>query len=551
MTSADAHDAETGHVLLDMETFEFGMDELLTPGPLGLSPFLDVAGGDDGFGVPGDPPSPLAGSAADTSKELSGVGAVSEVRGDLNATGSGQNKANAAAPGKKRRVNANQAETQKRYRERKKSKLAELERTIAELREQVRSLRSKSKSSNSGSGSPPRSEPGSESRGMDPKKETSSGGESGDDVVALFAPHAHYEMSFKTEPAFAPGDEPRPASPRTSDRGSAEDASGSLMREVAALAISSHEKEKVAGKNGSEPVDALNACFAKALETGEVLRDGPETKARAPVSFRSFAEAELFYADQRSVYDLSVEKLKGLMQVGASDDVVRAAVLDIVGVVSDARRQRPDVAFFTTQQAQIQMLDDDCAPRDAPDGRGGFTQQCPTSCAYMVKSVVDRKLMKGDWPRIVRSVCEALPPVDIVAICDWGDEFLLARRDVLLARAATIVKHRPPGEFGSFEGEPTVFGMTAADLKADRDKKDGVYRTLFEGLREEMRLHHEGTVKLFSALPPRSAAAIIILTHPVALDTFSLATELKRVRGIEPRNLNWLQFAGIEKTPSA
>ena len=552
MTSADAHDAETGHVLLDMETFEFAMDELLTPGPLGLSPFLDVAGGDDGSGVPGDLPSPLAGSAADTSKELSGGVAVSEVRGDSRATGSGPDKGNPAAPGKKRRVNANQAETQKRYRERKKSKLAELERTIAELREQVRSLRSKS--SRSGSGSPPTSEPGSESR--DPRKETSSGGESGDDVVALFAPHAHYEMSFPAERAsfFAPGDFAA-ALARTSDRGSAEDAcafreSGSLMRDVAAAAISTHEKQKVAS-NGSEPVEALRECFAKALETGEVLRDGPGAKARAPVSFRSFAEAELFYADQSSVYDLSVEKLKGLVQVGASDDVVRAAVLDIVDVVSGARRQRPDVAFFTTQQAQIQMLDDDCAPRDAPDGRGGFTQHCATSCAYMVKSVVDRKLMKGDWPRIVRSVCEALPPVDVVAICDWGDEFLAARRDVLLARAATVAKHRPPGEYGSFEGDPTVFGMSAADLKADRDTKDGMYRTLFEGLQEEMRLHHEGTVKLFSALPPRSAAAIIILTHPVALDTFSLATELKRVRGIEPRNLNWLGFAGFEKTPSA
>ena len=104
MTSADAHDAETGHVLLDMETFEFAMDELLTPGPLGLSPFLDVAGGDDGFGVPGDLPSPLAGSAADTSKELSGGVAVSEVRGDSRATGSGPDKGNPAAPGKKRRV---------------------------------------------------------------------------------------------------------------------------------------------------------------------------------------------------------------------------------------------------------------------------------------------------------------------------------------------------------------------------------------------------------------------------------------------------------------
>ena len=144
------------------------MDELLTPGPLGLSPFLDVAGGDDGFGVPGDLPSPLAGSAADTSKELSGGVAVSEVRGDSRATGSGPDKGNPAAPGKKRRVNANQAETQKRYRERKKSKLAELERTIAELREQV-ALCDPSRRAR-GRGHPPRANPGAnlEIRGRKP-----------------------------------------------------------------------------------------------------------------------------------------------------------------------------------------------------------------------------------------------------------------------------------------------------------------------------------------------------------------------------------------------
>jgi hypothetical protein len=67
-----------------------------------------------------------------------------------------------------------------------------------------------------------------------------------------------------------------------------------------------------------------------------------------------------------------------------------------------------------------------------------------------------------------------------------------------------------------------------------------MYKELFEGLQEEFRLHHEGTVKLFSTLPPRSAAAIIILTHPVALDTFSLATELKRARKVKPRNMKWL-----------
>jgi hypothetical protein len=54
-----------------------------------------------------------------------------------------------------------------------------------------------------------------------------------------------------------------------------------------------------------------------------------------------------------------------------------------------------------------------------------------------------------------------------------------------------------------------------------------------------MRLHHLGTQKLFETLSPRSAAKIIILTHPVALDTFSLATELKKKKGIEPKNTSW------------
>ena len=521
MPSPDECDVEKGHVLLDVDTFEHAVDELLTPGPLALSPYLD-----DGFCLRGDNPSPNAGPAAHASVELSGGAVVSRVSDESPASGLSPDKGHPVPRGKKWRVNMNQAEVQKRYRERKKSKLAELERTVAELRKQVRSLQSKSRL---GSGSPPTSDPKSDLEG----KELSSGG-SVDDVVSLLEPHAHYELSFPPEPGFSPGDPAAQDGALGDEKPEANlrSRSGALMRDVAAAAISTH-----AASNGRAP--HLHPCFAKALEMGEVLRDGPDTKKKAPVSFRSYAEAELFYADQQAVYDLSVEKLKGLMQVGASDDVVRAAVLDIVDVVSDARRQRPDVSFFTTQQAQIQMLDDDFAPCEAPDGRGGFSKRCPTSCAYMVKSVVDRKLMKSDWPRIVRSVCEAIPPIDVTAICDWGTEFLRARRDLLRARMATMTQHAKL-EQSSFTGNPTIFGLTAADLKADRDKKDGVYNALFEGLQEEMRLHHEGTVKLFSKLPPRSAAAIIILTHPVALDTFSLATELKRMRGVEPAELKWL-----------
>ena len=152
MTFTDAHDADTGHVLLDTDTFEHAMAELLSPGPLSLSPLLDVDGVDDRFGLRGDFPSPNAGSAARASEELSGGGAVSKMSDDSRALGdSRSDKENPAARGKKRRVNTNQAEVQKRYRERKKSKLEDLERTVAELREQVRSLRSKSRS---GSDSP-------------------------------------------------------------------------------------------------------------------------------------------------------------------------------------------------------------------------------------------------------------------------------------------------------------------------------------------------------------------------------------------------------------
>ena len=119
MTFTDAHDADTGHVLLDTDTFEHAMAELLSPGPLSLSPLLDVDGVDDRFGLRGDFPSPNANSAR-ASEELSGGGAVSKMSDDSRALGdSRSDKENPAARGKKRRVNTNQAEVQKRYRERK------------------------------------------------------------------------------------------------------------------------------------------------------------------------------------------------------------------------------------------------------------------------------------------------------------------------------------------------------------------------------------------------------------------------------------------------
>ena len=72
MTFTDAHDADTGHVLLDTDTFEHAMAELLSPGPLSLSPLLDVDGVDDRFGLRGDFPSLNAGSARARSRRRRG-----------------------------------------------------------------------------------------------------------------------------------------------------------------------------------------------------------------------------------------------------------------------------------------------------------------------------------------------------------------------------------------------------------------------------------------------------------------------------------------------
>ena len=109
MTSPDGHDVEKGPVLLGVETFEHAVDELLTPGPLELSPFLDVDGGVDEFCLQGDLPSPIADSVH-ASVELSGGAAVSKVSHEPPASGSSPDKADPVARGKKRRVNTNQAE---------------------------------------------------------------------------------------------------------------------------------------------------------------------------------------------------------------------------------------------------------------------------------------------------------------------------------------------------------------------------------------------------------------------------------------------------------
>jgi hypothetical protein len=81
--------------------------------------------------------------------------------------------------------------------------------------------------------------------------------------------------------------------------------------------------------------------FWFALEVADALKRGgavnSDKKKKTPSAtgkFKSFADAELFFAGVTKLYDVGVEKLKGLLFIGASDADVRDAVNDVVGVVA-------------------------------------------------------------------------------------------------------------------------------------------------------------------------------------------------------------------------
>jgi hypothetical protein len=58
--------------------------------------------------------------------------------------------------------------------------------------------------------------------------------------------------------------------------------------------------------------------------------------------FRSYVEAELWFGGVQDMYDLNVEKIIIMLDVGASDGDIRAAMSDLNGIVSDARKHHPD-----------------------------------------------------------------------------------------------------------------------------------------------------------------------------------------------------------------
>ena len=312
---------EHAHVLLDTNTFENALEMLLSPGErLDFSPFPDVA---HDLQFPNSLPVTSGGvGSADHGIDSDGGFDGSKVEGDeLERTAGG---GHVVPAGRKRRVNANQAEVQKRYRERKKNKLDDLERTVDALRAQILEMQKSHGKSTSvlatstdsdshgpfgdGGGSKQPSKQPSKSLRDDPENfpDPPDSGTNSTQELDLWDPHAHYVV----------GD----------DKGE------SRLKDIIATTVAAKD-ESIAQRTHKKFWFALEV--ADALKRGGAVNSDKKKKTpSATGKFKSFADAELFFAGVTKLYGVGVEKLKGLLFIGASDADVRDAVNDVVGVVA-------------------------------------------------------------------------------------------------------------------------------------------------------------------------------------------------------------------------
>lgn len=455
-----------------------GFDEmlgfLLTEEPLDFSPIPDLPHEERPLNIRSS--SSPEGESAEFSAKVDSDGFASEQLGS-----------------KRQRSKSSQAEAQRRYRERKKNKMAELEETVSKLRAKISALESGS---------------ARETSPVDSVEARKS--DSGDSSFGV-APLEHFSLDAKALcDTAAPDDVP-------------------FVRLSEVLASRS--------ANDANPKEARD-CVALALEAGDALRrrvNGPS----AGGSFKSFAEVELWFGSMQDAYDLTVEKLSAQLRLGVSDEEIRETIGEVNSLFVDARNSRPELSAVTATQSTIQMCKDAAGNEDV-------LSQCSTSCAIMAKSVVDRKLMAGDWPKIVKRILAELPPKDIEAIITWGDEFFETRKQVLLRRMQVLMRNENGDD--AVKQKDKYFNVPIEQLRARRGELAEMHDELFSCLKDELRLHHEGTCELFNRLSARSAAKIIVESAPTALDPFSLANELKKVKFGPGKSLDIMTLLGIARS---
>ena len=258
------------------------LDFLLTEKPLDFSPIPDLPHRERPINIRSS--SSRDGESAEFSAKVDSDGLAGEQLGS-----------------KRQRSKSSQAEAQRRYRERKKNKMAELEETVSKLRAKISALESGSARETSPVGS------------VGAQKS-----DSGDSSFGA-APLEHFSLDAMA----------------LSDTAAPEDVPFISLSEV----LASRSANKANSKE-------LGDCVALALEAGDALRrrvNGPS----AGGSFRSFAEVELWFGSMQDAYNLTVEKLSAQLRLGVADEEIRETIGEVNTLFADARNSRPTLSAVT------------------------------------------------------------------------------------------------------------------------------------------------------------------------------------------------------------
>ena len=221
------------------------------------------------------------------------------------------------AVGKRGRT-LNQAEVQRRYRERKKNRLLDLEKQVEDLREKVKEL--ERENARRGDGSDVKEASGS-GNSTPPDAATTTEGErsSDDDTTTLLRPFA-----------VAPAD----GDPEFTER---------VLREDAAR----RSRDSKGPKTDSADCSGCEGHLTFIIEASEALKrgvDGPSATGK----FKNYTEAEIWWGGVTEVYNKAVRNIRDLVDVGASDSNLRGAIDAISNVVSVARESRSELAVIST-----------------------------------------------------------------------------------------------------------------------------------------------------------------------------------------------------------
>ena len=423
----------------------------------------------------------------------------------------------ADAVGKRGRPNLNQAEVQKRYRERKKSKMAELEKQVEDLRATVMELEkakklqggdstgSKDGLLNSGGPSPPNGT-------------TTTNNTAGDN-------HERHSSDDDTT-GVVPVPVMRPFTVGSGANGDSQ-LTERIIKEVDHLR--KERGDRGCDDDGSDGGSACeNYCAYHAvdcIEASETLRrgmDGPSANGK----FKNYTEAEIWWGGVNEVYSKFVRVMRELMDAGAKDDDLRVVIDSMYDVVSVARESRSDLAVVST----ITRINFNMQQQMASEGKV-MTDECRTACALLSKSVVDSRMQSQNTAAVVAKLEHELPPKDLRIIVDWYDAYMAELMKVGMCRFEMIVKYERTKLTKDVD---VLYGIPISEVT----KEEGPYaedgKKIVESLQKEMIMYKNGIRDLLQKLPVRSAAQLYLSAYPSAPDPITLAFELKKK--LEPKS---------------